>query len=40
MAHAHEANIILGLPLALLAIGSLFIGYITKDMIVGLGSSF
>lgn len=40
MSHPHEANFILGLPLALLAIGSLFVGYLTKDMIVGLGSAF
>jgi NADH-ubiquinone oxidoreductase chain 5 len=40
IAHTHEANLILGLPLALLAIGSLFVGYLTKDMIVGLGSAF
>ena len=35
---AHEAKVATGLPLALLAIGSLFVGYLTKDMIVGLGS--
>jgi len=40
VAHAHEANLATGLPLALLAIGSLFVGYLTKDMIVGLGSPF
>lgn len=40
MGHPHEANLILGLPLALLALGSLFVGYLTKDMIVGLGTAF
>nr|BBH42941.1 NADH dehydrogenase subunit 5 [Marophrys sp. SRT127] len=36
----HEANILMGLPLVLLAFGSLFVGYLTKDMIIGLGSPF
>ena len=40
IAHAHEANPATGLPLALLAIGSLSVGYSTKDTIVGLGSPF
>lgn len=38
--HAHEPQICMSLPLILLAFGSLFIGYLTKDMIIGLGSSF
>lgn len=38
--NAHEPNICISIPLILLAIGSLFIGYLTKDMIIGLGSSF
>ena len=38
--HAHEANPIMAIPLMILAFGSLFIGYLTKDMIIGLGSSF
>ncbi len=38
IAYTHEAKVATGLPLALLAIGSLFVGYLTKDMIVGLGS--
>lgn len=37
---AHEANALLGIPLILLAVGSLFVGYLSKDMIVGLGTSF
>jgi NADH-ubiquinone oxidoreductase chain 5 len=36
----HEADILMGLPLVLLAFGSLFVGYLTKDMIIGLGSPF
>lgn len=38
--HAHDANIFLGLPLFVLSIGSIFVGYICKDMFVGLGSDF
>ena len=30
----------MGIPLLVLAIGSLFIGYLSKDMIVGLGTTF
>ena len=30
----------MGLPLALLALGSIFIGYISRDMFVGLGTNF
>ena len=38
----HETNPIspMGIPLLVLAIGSLFIGYLSKDMIVGLGTTF
>jgi len=36
----HDASIIAAIPLIILAFGSLFIGYLTKDMIIGLGSSF
>ena len=38
--HAHEPKICMSLPLILLSFGSLFIGYLTKDMIIGFGSSF
>ena len=38
--HAHDAAATAAAPLILLAFGSLFIGYLTKDMIIGLGSSF
>jgi NADH-ubiquinone oxidoreductase chain 5 len=37
---AHEANIFMSLPLILLAIFSIFFGYITKDIFIGLGSDF
>lgn len=38
--HAHETNAILATPLILLAFGSLFVGYQSKDMIIGLGTTF
>ena len=37
---AHEGDIYMSLPLILLAIFSIFFGYITKDIFIGLGSSF
>jgi len=37
---AHEAPLRMALPLFILAIPSIFIGYLTKDMIIGLGSDF
>lgn len=37
---AHEGNIYMSLPLILLAIFSIFFGYITKDIFIGLGSNF
>lgn len=38
--HAHEGDIFLSLPLVVLAIFSIFFGYLTKDIFIGLGSSF
>jgi NADH-ubiquinone oxidoreductase chain 5 len=38
--YAHEGDIFLSLPLVILAIFSIFFGYITKDIFIGLGSSF
>jgi len=36
----HESNIYMSLPLIILAIFSIFFGYIFKDIYIGLGSSF
>ena len=36
----NETNVIMAIPLALLALGSIFIGYRCRDMIIGLGSTF
>jgi NADH-ubiquinone oxidoreductase chain 5 len=38
--NAHEAPLRMALPLFVLAIPSIFIGYLTKDMIIGLGTDF
>jgi NADH-ubiquinone oxidoreductase chain 5 len=38
--NAHEGDIFMSLPLVILAIFSIFFGYITKDIFIGLGSSF
>nr|YP_009317212.1 NADH dehydrogenase subunit 5 [Palpitomonas bilix]YP_009317273.1 NADH dehydrogenase subunit 5 [Palpitomonas bilix]BAV82380.1 NADH dehydrogenase subunit 5 [Palpitomonas bilix]BAV82441.1 NADH dehydrogenase subunit 5 [Palpitomonas bilix] len=38
--HAHESSFVMLLPLILLSFGSIFVGYLTKDMIIGLGTSF
>jgi NADH-ubiquinone oxidoreductase chain 5 len=37
---AHEGNIFMSLPLIILAIFSIFFGYISKDIFIGLGSDF
>jgi len=37
---AHESNIYMSLPLIILAIFSIFFGYISKDIFIGLGSNF
>ena len=37
---AHEGDIFICLPLILLAIFSIFFGYLTKDIFIGLGSGF
>jgi NADH-ubiquinone oxidoreductase chain 5 len=37
---AQEGNIFISLPLIILAIFSIFFGYITKDIFIGLGSGF
>src|SRR6204780_2025992 len=37
---AHEGDIFMSIPLIILAIFSIFFGYLTKDMFIGLGSGF
>ena len=38
--HAHEGDIFMSLPLIILAVFSIFFGYITKDIYIGLVTSF
>jgi NADH-ubiquinone oxidoreductase chain 5 len=38
--NAHESDIFISLPLVVLAIFSIYFGYITKDIYIGLGSGF
>ena len=38
--NAHEGDIFLSLPLIILAIFSIYFGYLTKDIFIGLGSGF
>jgi len=38
--HAHELPLTMGIPLIVLSFGSIFWGYLTKDLIVGLGTDF
>lgn len=40
MQHVHDLPRIMGYPLFILVFGSIFIGYLTKDMIIGVGSNF
>jgi len=37
---AHESPILMALPLMILAIASIFIGYISRDAFIGLGTEF
>jgi len=37
---AHDSGLAMSLPLFLLSLGSLFIGYTTKDLFVGVGTNF
>src|SRR5699024_3151605 len=38
--HAHEGDLFLTTPLIILAIFSIFFGYLTKDIFIGLGTGF
>jgi proton-translocating NADH-quinone oxidoreductase chain L len=38
--HVHEAPPLMGIPLIILAFGSIFLGYMAKDMMIGLGTDF
>jgi NADH-ubiquinone oxidoreductase chain 5 len=38
--HAHDAPYAIALPLFVLSIASIFVGYLTRDMMIGLGTSY
>ena len=38
--HIHDLPKIMGYPLFILVFGSIFVGYLTKDMIIGVGTNF
>jgi len=38
--NVHEANLNIKIPLFILSLGSIFIGYISRDFMIGLGSTF
>jgi len=38
--HSHEPSLFMIFPLIILALGSIFVGYIFKDMLIGLGTNF
>nr|BCG67636.1 NADH dehydrogenase subunit 5 [Haptophyceae sp. NIES-3900] len=38
--NAHEASPRIAIPLVILALGSIFVGYLTRDLVIGLGSPF
>jgi NADH-ubiquinone oxidoreductase chain 5 len=38
--NAHDAPFAMGFPLFILSLGSIFVGYLTKDMIIGVGTDF
>jgi NADH-ubiquinone oxidoreductase chain 5 len=40
VAHAHEVGPLTAFPLVVLAFGSIFVGYITRDAMIGLGTNF
>jgi len=40
VSNAHDAPYIMAVPLFILAIGSIFVGYIFKDMMIGIGTDF
>ena len=38
--HVHEVTLLMGIPLIVLSFTSIFLGYATRDMFIGLGSDF
>ena len=40
VSHAHDAPFVMAFPLFLLSLGSVFVGYLSRDLIIGLGTNF
>jgi proton-translocating NADH-quinone oxidoreductase chain L len=40
LSHAHDSPIRMSFPLFILSLGSIFVGYLSRDMIIGLGTDF
>jgi NADH-ubiquinone oxidoreductase chain 5 len=40
IAACHESPVLMAMPLVILSLGSIFVGYCAKDMMIGLGTSF
>lgn len=40
ISNAHDSSFFMAFPLFILSLGSIFIGYITKDMFLGVGTNF
>jgi proton-translocating NADH-quinone oxidoreductase chain L len=40
LAQCHDAPVLMAIPFLLLAFGSIFVGYLAKDMMIGLGTPF
>src|SRR5450759_360249 len=40
LSKCHDAPILMAIPLILLAFGSIFVGYLAKDMMIGSGTNF
>ena len=38
--NAHEVPLTIGIPLLILSFGSIFLGFLSKDMVIGLGTDF
>lgn len=38
--HVHDAPLLMAIPLVLLAVGSIFVGFLGKDMMIGIGTHF
>ena len=40
LAHVHDAPLLMAIPLLILAFGSIFVGYMARDMMIGMGTPF